>query len=256
MIIPSWEIHPGTGPYLLLVHGFLSSRAQWHTNLQELSTVCRPIVMELYGHGRSPSPDDGKPYMPTSYISAMEQIRTVLDIENWFVCGSSLGSGLTIRYAITHPNRVRGHIFTNSMSAFADPSIANPERSAQRSDQIRAGGMGAIEQIPVHPRYAKRIEKKIHEALLKDAMLLNPKGIANTVQFTTPLASVRNVLCANQSPALLTYGHFENRFSEHREFAEANMPHLKVLKIDAGHAVNMQGARQFNRAVIDFLSTL
>ena len=24
-----WEVHPGQGPPMLLVHGFLSSRAQW-----------------------------------------------------------------------------------------------------------------------------------------------------------------------------------------------------------------------------------
>ena len=52
----------GTGPYLLLVHGFLSSRAQWRPNLEGLRRFCRPVVVELWGHGRSPTPDDPEAY--------------------------------------------------------------------------------------------------------------------------------------------------------------------------------------------------
>ncbi|PON15417.1 hypothetical protein C2W62_23895 [Candidatus Entotheonella serta] len=53
-----YDIHDGTGPYLLMVHGFLSSRSQWKLNLDALCQVSRPVVVELWGHGRSPSPDD------------------------------------------------------------------------------------------------------------------------------------------------------------------------------------------------------
>ena len=56
MRLPYYEVHPGEGPYALFVHGFLSSRAQWLPNLNQLSTVCRPVVVELFGHGRSTSP--------------------------------------------------------------------------------------------------------------------------------------------------------------------------------------------------------
>ena len=80
-------------------------------------------------------------------------------------------------------------------------------------------------------------------------------GVANTVRFTTPSASVRDELAANRVPAVLTCGRFERRFQPHREFVAANMPGLDVVNMDAGHAVNMQAAEQFNHAVIDFLST-
>ena len=50
-VTPYREAHPGSGPFLLLVHGFLCSRAQWTPNLEALGAVCRPVVVELYGHG-------------------------------------------------------------------------------------------------------------------------------------------------------------------------------------------------------------
>ena len=86
-----YEVHDGAGPYLLLVHGFLSSRAQWVLNLDALSDVARPVVVEMYGHGRSPSPDDPAIYAPKNYVAEFERIRGELGVERWLVCGQSLG---------------------------------------------------------------------------------------------------------------------------------------------------------------------
>ncbi len=49
------DIHAGEGPFLLLVHGILSSRAQWKPNLPALSRVTRPVVAELWGSTGEPA---------------------------------------------------------------------------------------------------------------------------------------------------------------------------------------------------------
>ena len=117
----AFKVHPGNGPHLLLVHGFLSSSAQWLANLEALSAVCKPVTVDLWGHGRSPAPRDKTHYSPQAYAGQFEQIRQQLGIERWFVCGYSLGAGLSIRYAHDYPQNVYGHIFTNSNSALAGP---------------------------------------------------------------------------------------------------------------------------------------
>lgn len=253
---PYWEVHPGNGPFLLLLHGFLCSRVQWKPNLAALRAVCRPVVAELYGHGRSPSPGDAGVYAPESYAAALDAIRAELGAESWFVGGGSLGGALALRYALSRPEVVRGVIFTNSMAAFAptdqvDQRLREGARSAER---VRTGGMAEINRIRVHPRHARRLPRAIHEALLEDARQLDTEGVANTVRHTTPRASVRDDLGAIRVPSLLACGRFERRFQPHRDFAAARMPGLAVVDMDAGHAVNMQAAGQFNRAVIDFLS--
>lgn len=253
---PCWEVHPGNGPFLLLVHGFLCSRAQWVPNLEPLRAVCRPVVMELYGHGRSPSPEDVSAYAPESYVAAMDAIRAELGAASWFIGGGSLGGALALRYALTRPEVVQGVIFTNSMAAFAptDQVSQRTEEGARSAERVRMGGMDEIDRIRVHPRHARRLPREIHEALLEDARQLDTEGVANTVSHTTPRASVRDELGAVRVPALLACGRFERRFQPHRDFAAARMPGLAVVDMDAGHAVNMQAAGQFNRAVIDFLS--
>src|SRR5271170_4917873 len=109
------EIHGDGGkPYLLLVHGLLSSRAQWRPNLRALSAVSTPVVVELLGHGRSSSPAASEAYSVAAYVRRFEALRERLGVERWFICGQSFGAGLTIRYALEHPERIVGQIFTNT----------------------------------------------------------------------------------------------------------------------------------------------
>jgi pimeloyl-ACP methyl ester carboxylesterase len=253
--MPHWQIHEGTGPFLLLVHGFLSSRSQWQANLDALGQVCRPVTMELFGHARSPSPADPACYDPDYYVACFEEIRRTLGAQQWFVLGYSLGAGLTIRYVLQHPGRIFGHLFTNSTSGFADDDqVANWQASAaQAAASIRNGGAQAMARIPVHPRHARRLPEDIRAALIEDAVLHNPAGIANTLAITNPRASIRHKVIDNPRPACLLFGNREKRFHPHKEFALANMPDLSIVEIDAGHGMNMEAPAAFNLAVSAFI---
>ena len=253
---PYWEVCDGDGPYLLLIHGFLSSRAQWQPNVVALGDVCRPVLMELYGHGRSPAPRLASPYETSSYAHTIDAIRKQLGVATWFVCGYSLGAAISIRYALDYPHRIRGHVFTNSASAFAEPRLADAWRAGAResAQRIRSGGHAALERIAVHPRHATRLPKALYKNLVADAALIDPLGIANAMEYTMPTASVRAELAANSKPALLVCGRFEKRFAAHRAYAEAVTPQLAIADVDSGHAVNMTAADAFNSAVAAFVA--
>ena len=252
---PYYDIHDGTGPYLLMVHGFLSSRAQWQPNLTALSAVSRPVVIELLGHGRSPSPDDATCYHPDGYLTFFETLRQRLGVEQWIVCGQSLGGALTLRYAFTHPHRVMAHVFTNSNAGLADAAWLETRRQSarQQANEIDQEGRAAVERIPVHPRHAKRLPADVHEALLADTALHTPEGIARTLRYTTTESPVRDRVGENRVPTLLVCGERERRFASKREFAERAMPHLHVVATPGGHAVNIETADDFNTAVVAFI---
>lgn len=252
---PHWEVHPGRGPYLLLVHGFLSSRAQWAPNLAPLSAFCRPVTLELYGHGRSPSPAEGVHYDTRAYARFIDGLREELRADRWYVCGYSLGATVTIRYALTYPERLHGHIFTNSASAFAERRLTADWRENARASaaRLRAGGREAVDRIAVHPRRARRLPPDLYDALVADAERIDPEGIAMAMEHMMPTASVRAELGANTRPALLVCGRFEKRFAPNRDYAAATMPHLAIVDVDAGHAVNMTAADEFNAAVEAFI---
>ena len=184
----SFTVHPGQGPYLLLVHGFLSSSAQWILNLDALGKVCQPVTVDLWGHGKSPAPEDQHLYTAAHYGEQFEYIRTALGVEQWFVCGYSLGASLTLNYTFAYPQHVIAQVFTNSTSAFSDLKLVdgwlqNMEKSAAK---ILAGGLDAINKIPVHPRRAHTLPKPVFDALLADSALLSPTGVANAYLGTMP----------------------------------------------------------------------
>ena len=250
-----WEAHPGNGPYLLLVHGFLMSRAQWLLNLESLASVCRPVVVELWGHGRSPAPADPAAYHPDALIEQFELIRRELDEAQWLLCGYSLGAGLTLRYALDRPEQTMAHAFTNSTSALADPAqqAAWQEQGLASRDRFITEGIPAIDRIAVHPRHAKHLPESVKTPLLSDAAQHTPLGIANVMAYTTPTISVRQRIQRNTRPALLIQGRRETRFNPFAEHALAHMTGLKHVALDTGHGVNMEDANGFNQAVITFI---
>jgi 2-succinyl-6-hydroxy-2,4-cyclohexadiene-1-carboxylate synthase len=249
-----FEIHPGNGPYLLLVHGILSSRSQWMLNLESLSKITRPVVVELWGHGRSPSPEAADPYRPEGYVEAFEQIRSRLGISEWLLCGQSLGAALTLKYALDHPQRIIAQVITNTTSGLRE--IKNKDEAVKGAayigQRVLEEGAEGIKKIPVHPLNARALPEEVKEALVEDSAALSVLGVANAIRFTASDLSLRDEIHRNQVPTLLVCGKREKRFQPLRDFAASHMPLLEITDLDAGHAVNIDAAEKFNEAVCDF----
>jgi pimeloyl-ACP methyl ester carboxylesterase len=249
-----YEVHGERGPHMLLVHGLLSSRAQWMLNIEALSGFARPVVVELFGHGRSPSPEEPTTYTPAGYVDQFERIRAAEGAERWFVVGQSLGAALTLRYALNRPERVVAHVFTNSNSALAEEGWAERVRPAMEAQarRLEADGRRALDEHPLNPLRSGRLPAAVRAAFIEDGALLGSRGVANTGLYTVPDSSSRKRVTENRVPTLLVVGEREERFARHRRYAEEMMPLLTVVGLDAGHAVNIEAAEAFNAAVTDF----
>lgn len=249
-----WEVHEGEGPFVLLVHGFLSSRAQWSLNLEALGEFSRPVVVELWGHGRSPRGEGPHDYRPEGYLAQFERIREALGAERWLVIGQSLGASLTLRYALEHPRRVIAQAFTNSNSAFADESQTRLRRAAARAaiEDLERRGTAALEALRIHPRHARRLPPSVHAELVADAEAMDPVAVAESYHYLNPGSSVRDAVRGLRVPTMLACGRYEKRFAVHRAYAEIAIPGLRVVDLDAGHAANIEAADEFNRAVGSF----
>lgn len=256
MTLPYWELHDGGhGPFLLMVHGFLSSRAQWRVNLPALKTFCRPVVIELLAHGRSPAPVDPEPYKVASYMRAFEAIRSELGAEQWMVCGQSFGAGLAIQYALDHPARTLGLVFTNSNSAVSVPG--DPERTATQEDrarQIRAKGKAALWDLRIHPRNAKRFPEAIKAELVADADMLDPEGIMRSMFLTSPELSLAHRLADIRVPTVFVNGLWEKRFQPLRDQIAARIPGVVVKDFPGGHSINIEAAEGFEQAVRELVA--
>lgn len=250
------EVHgEGRAPHLLLVHGICSSRAQWRPNLAALAAHATPVVVELLGHGRSAAPDDPADYSVAAYIARFEAIRAELGIERWAICGQSFGAGLTLNYALSHPERVAAQVFTNSASALREtlPTLA-PEQLAPRVAAIEARGRGALEAMPFYPKRTGRLAPAVEDELVADAALISLAGMARGMVYTSGNLSVRDRLAEISAPTLLVNGRREKGFQAVRDLAERQIAGLEVVDLEGGHPVNLDCAEGFNAAVAGFLA--
>jgi 2-succinyl-6-hydroxy-2,4-cyclohexadiene-1-carboxylate synthase len=241
-------------PYLLLVHGICSSRAQWRPNLAALSEVCTPVVVELLGHGRSRSPDDPGAYRVGAYIERFEAVRASLGAERWAICGQSFGAGLTLNYALAHPDRTLAQVFTNSASALGPrrPELADEARD-QRIAAFGAQDRAALEAMAFYPRRTGRLAPEVEDELARDAALISMSGMARTMMATVPGLSVADRLGEITTPTLLVNGRREKSFQPLRDAAARRIRGLEVVDLEGGHPVNLDQPAGFNAAVTAFL---
>jgi 2-succinyl-6-hydroxy-2,4-cyclohexadiene-1-carboxylate synthase len=249
------DVHPGKGAPMLLMHGFLSSRAQWRANLTALAAVCTPVTVELLGHGRSESPKDPRAYRAAAYLDRFEAVRIMLGAERWFVCGQSFGAGLTLRYSLDYPERVVGQVFTNSLSGVMPTRGTAEAREAQASD-IEARGQTALEHMDHYPRPALRLPEAHWRGILDDASLLSPPGVAQGVRVTIPELSVAERLSEIAVPTLLVNGRRETRFQPVRDDLAREIPGVEIVDLDGGHSINIAKPEGFNAAVTEFVTRL
>jgi 2-succinyl-6-hydroxy-2,4-cyclohexadiene-1-carboxylate synthase len=244
----------GNGPYLMLVHGMCSSRAQWRPNLAALEGFCRPVVVELLGHGRSETPDDPAAYTVAAYIARFEALRVELGAERWAVCGQSFGAGLTLGYALAHPERIVAQAFTNSSSALgpAHPPEDEAARRA-RAQGFEARGRAALEAMAFYPKRTGRLPADVEDELLRDAALISVRGVALGVGYTSPELSVAARFGETRVPTLLVNGRREKRFQPLRDQAETALPGLAIADLEGGHPVNLDCPDGFVGAMRDLL---
>ena len=234
-------------PALLLLHGFLSSNLQWSLNQQALTEHFRPVAVELWGHGKSPTPRDPACYGVDRYLEELENVRRELGVDRWWVCGQSFGAGIAIRYALAHRQSLRGLIFTNSRSALSDVT-------RDPANRLRAESWETLDsrKLPFHPCHAKRFPPELKARMVAAADAVEGYALAQAVTTTGRDVACQKVAHRLRLPTLLVNGRFEKIFQPDRDFAAATIPGIEIVDLDAGHSVNIEAAAGFDRAVIGF----
>lgn len=239
------------GPAILLIHGFLSSNAQWLPNLEALGRRHQLVMTELWGHGESPVPEKSA-FTLKRYDQEFEQIRADLDIDKWTVIGQSYAAGLAIRYGINHPSRTHRIIVTNSRSAFGEiktPARRPPGKSDKKhTDTNRTKNR----HLPIHPIHARRLPGDIKDKLVDAADRMSPAAIERGGLIASKLNAM-SILDKVPVPLMLTNGTYEKGFQADAEAIRKRFPGVRVLDLPGGHAVNIEAAAGFNSAVLNFL---
>jgi haloacetate dehalogenase len=101
--------HGGSGPPLLMLHGYPVSHVSWYKIAARLADRYHVVLADLRGYGDSSLPDPGPNHINYSFrvmaedmISVMEQ----LGHRQFYLAGHDRGARLSHRMCLDHPERV------------------------------------------------------------------------------------------------------------------------------------------------------
>lgn len=98
----------GSGPPLLLLHGFPESHVMWHRIAPALAERFTLVAADLRGYGESSAPPSAPDHAPYSFRAmAADQVAlmTALGFQRFAVCGHDRGARVTHRLALDHGER-------------------------------------------------------------------------------------------------------------------------------------------------------
>ena len=100
----------GSGPPLLLLHGYPQTHLMWHKVAPVLAKEFTVVVPDLRGYGESGKPkttDDHFPYSKRAMALDQLEVMAALGFKEFFLAGHDRGARVSHRLAIDHPTAVK-----------------------------------------------------------------------------------------------------------------------------------------------------
>lgn len=248
----------GTGPAVLLIHGFPLNRQMWQPQLRALADAgYRVIAPDLRGFGASDAP--AAPYSMDLLADDMIALMDALEIDKAVVGGMSMGGYILMNLLERYPERVRAACFIATRSN-ADDEAGRERRKAMAAEAERLGAnpiikifaelLFAAETAQESPALIARVTAWMRETC--------PQGLAGGLLAMRDRKDYTALLPTFRHPSLVIAG-AEDRAAP-AETAETLIHGLagcrsRVIE-KAGHMVNMEQPDIFNETMISFLNSL
>ena len=240
-----YEVH-GSGPPLLLTHGYSSTGEMWQGQVEALSKGHRLVLWDMRGHGRSDYPDDPAAYSEAATVADMAALLDEVGASSAIVGGLSLGGYMSLAFYRAHPARVRALLIIDTGPGFKKDEAREAwnKRANETGDRFEREGLAVL----------KAASRERSEVSHRDAL-----GLARAARgmLTQRDARVIESLPDIKVPCLVVVGADDAPFLAASDYMAAKIPGAaKVVIPAAGHAVNIDQPQAFIDAVLPFLDNL
>ena len=240
-----YEVH-GSGPPLLLTHGYSSTSTMWRGQVEALSKHHQLVLWDMRGHGQSDYPSDPAAYSEALTVADMAALLDAVGARNAIVGGLSLGGYMSLAFYRAHPDRVRALLIIDTGPGFKkdDARDAWNGRAYDTADRFEREGLEAL----------KPFSRERSDVTHRDA-----SGLARAARgmLTQRDASVIEQLPRIKVPSLVVVGADDTPFLAASDYMAAKIPSARKAVIPAaGHTVNIDQPQAFIDAVLPFLGGL
>jgi pimeloyl-ACP methyl ester carboxylesterase len=255
----------GQGTPLVFVHEFAGEAQSWHLQTRFFARRYRTIAFNARGYPPSDVPTTGEAY---SQEQAAEDIRGLLDalgIDKAHICGLSMGGYATLHLGLRHPGRALSLVVAGcgygSVGADRDRWKRDVTATAERFLIEPMARMADVYcQGPTRVQFRDKDPKgwqEFHDMFAVQSALghgLTMRGVQLTRPSVYELEADLERLAV---PTLIVTGDEDEPCLEPGIFLKRKIRTSGLVVVPkAGHTINLEEPEAFNRAVLDFLTSV
>ena len=251
----------GSDQPIVFIPAVIADSRQWDKEFAALAKDHAVLRYDPRGHGKS-LPTEGD-------YNALDDLAALLDHVGWTgpvtLVGCSMGGGLALDFALTHPERVRALVLVSAapsglwLDVELNPLEEDADKAMQAGDldqvaelymQMFYDGMGR-EKAATNPP-ARVLAYQMCRLMLEHAS----KGLGNLLPNTDLRAP--DLLGRIAMPVLAVNGEFDEPFIHAAAaYMAERIPNFELVTLpDAAHMVNMEQPEAFLQALQDFLAKI
>lgn len=244
-----YESH-GSGPAIVLTHGFSDSGALWHAQVEAFQDRFQVVTMDMRGHARSESPTDPGVYTQDQVVEDLRAVMDAAGVERGVVGGHSLGGYTSMRFYQRYPERVRGLILSGTGPGYRKMKGAAGWTAMNESSAGKLAERGMDTEFDDREAGTGRHggDAPIHHTI---------RGLVNVrrgVMRMPPLVECGEIT----APTIILVGENDEPFRGSSEYMVAKIANATgpVVVAGASHWANYDDPASWNAAVEEFLAGL
>lgn len=254
----------GSGPALLLLHGFTGDLHTWDRFVPRWAQSFQVIAVDLPGHGSTDAPTSPARYRMERCVDDLTAFLDELGVTDVRVLGYSMGGRVALHFVLAAPQRVAALVLESASPGIADAAerAARVKADEALADAIERDGVAAFverwERLPLFASQA-RLPEDVRAAVRAQRLRQRATGLANSLRGKGAGAQepLHDRLREIAAPTLLMAGELDDKYVRIVEEMAARIPHARAVVVpDAGHTVHLEQPQQFFAVVTDFLKAV
>jgi len=251
----------GQGIPLVMIHAGVADSRQWNNEFASFAQKYHVVRYDMRGYGKS-EPADGE-------FSHMDDLLALMDAlaihEPAVIMGCSMGGGLAMDFALTHPSRVRALIMVGSGPSGLKLDVPTSAKFAEVEKAFEAGDMDLVSELETQiwfdgtgrtPEQVDQSMRKLLYEMNRLALTHEVKQLGKRLPNTETPAFDR--LSDLKIPVLIVVGEHDTPYIlAAADYMIERIPSAqKVIVNDAAHLPNMDHPEEFQTLVTNFLEGL
>lgn len=245
----------GSGPVIVLIHGFPLDHTMWRFQLEDLSQTCRVIAPDLRGFGQSE--DSAGVSTMEGFADDLADLLDRLEINTPVtVCGLSMGGYIAWQFWKRYPHRLARLIQCDTRAIADTPETRQTRRES--SDRVMTEGTGFLAESMPEKMFSSTSRQNRPDLIEETRQVIcrgSPMGISAALLGMAARPDVTEWLPRIQSPVLLIVGEEDvvSPPAEMQAIADA-IPNARIEIIPhSGHLAPLENPQCVNRVIREFL---